>query len=143
MTRISWNTGYGYNDPAEALEKFMRRSLEQRQPCASHHRERNACVNVLTGVLRPGDELYCRKPLRYRGSNRPAGRGQDPYDFGISYQQVELKPDGSIDLEVQCISSDEPWRFKGYRIRMEKTITIEEIEKWASYKEHQRIYSVL
>jgi cystathionine beta-lyase family protein involved in aluminum resistance len=96
---------------------------------------------MLAGVLRPGGELiYCTgspydtlwEVIGLRGEGRGSLK-----DFGISYKQVELKPDGSIDLEAlgNAISSKTRavavQRATGYGWR--KAITIEEIEKWASY----------
>lgn len=101
----------------------------------------HALTLMLTGVLRPGDELiYCTgspydtlwEVIGLRGEGKGSLK-----DFGISYKQVELKPDGSIDLEAlgNAISSKTRavavQRATGYGWR--KAITIEEIEKWTGY----------
>ncbi|MGI6733114.1 MAG: aminotransferase class I/II-fold pyridoxal phosphate-dependent enzyme [Anaerovoracaceae bacterium] len=141
---FSWNTGYGYNDPGrEALEKVYATVFGTEaalvRPIIVNGT--HALTLMLTGVLRPGDELiYCTgspydtlwEVIGLRGEGRGSLK-----DFGISYQQVELKPDGSIDLEAlgRVISSKTRavavQRATGYGWR--KAITIEEIEKWASY----------
>lgn len=141
---FSWTTGYGYNDPGrEALEKVYAKVFGAEaalvRPIIVNGT--HALTLMLTGVLRPGDELiYCTgspydtlwEVIGLRGEGKGSLK-----DFGISYKQVELKPDGSIDLEAlgNAISSKTRavavQRATGYGWR--KAITIEEIEKWASY----------
>ena len=141
---FSWTTGYGYNDPGrEALEKVYAKVFGTEaalvRPIIVNGT--HALTLMLAGVLRPGGELiYCTgspydtlwEVIGLRGEGRGSLK-----DFGISYKQVELKPDGSIDLEAlgNAISSKTRavavQRATGYGWR--KAITIEEIEKWASY----------
>jgi cystathionine beta-lyase family protein involved in aluminum resistance len=141
---FSWTTGYGYNDPGrEALEKVYAKVFGTEaalvRPIIVNGT--HALTLMLAGVLRPGGELiYCTgspydtlwEVIGLRGEGRGSLK-----DFGISYKQVELKPDGSIDLEAlgNAISSKTRavavQRATGYSWR--KAITIEEIEKWASY----------
>jgi cystathionine beta-lyase family protein involved in aluminum resistance len=141
---FGWNTGYGYNDPGrEALEKVyaMIFGAEAALVRPIIVNGTHALTLMLTGTLRPGDELiYCTgspydtlwEVIGLRGEGRGSLK-----DFGISYKQVELKPDGSIDLEAlgSTISSKTRavavQRATGYGWR--KAITIDEIEKWASY----------
>lgn len=75
----------------------------------------HALTLMLTGVLRPGDELiYCTgspydtlwEVIGLRGE----GMGSLT-DFGITYKQVELNYDGSIDLETLAkVISPKPGR---------------------------------
>jgi cystathionine beta-lyase family protein involved in aluminum resistance len=141
---FSWTTGYGYNDPGrEALEKVYAKvfGTEAALVLPIIVNGTHALTLMLAGVLRPGGELiYCTgspydtlwEVIGLRGEGRGSLK-----DFGISYKQVELKPDGSIDLEAlgNAISSKTRavavQRATGYGWR--KAITIEEIEKWASY----------
>ncbi|MFA5634335.1 MAG: methionine gamma-lyase family protein [Anaerovoracaceae bacterium] len=141
---FSWNTGYGYNDPGrDALEKayamLFRTEAALVRPTIVNGT--HALTLMLSGVLRPGDELiYCTgspydtlwEVIGLRGEGRGSLK-----DFGITYKQVELLPDGSIDLSAMsnAISSKTRavavQRATGYGWR--KAITIDEIERWASH----------
>lgn len=140
---FNWNTGYGYDDAGrEALEKvyagvFHTESAIVRPLIVNGT---HALTLTLTGILRPGDEVvYCTgKPydtleevIGIRGEGKGSLR-----EFGITYRQVELLPDGSIDLEgvrsvinpktrMMCIQ-----RATGYAWR--DAITIPQIREWAS-----------
>ena len=141
---FAWQTGYGYNDPGrEALEKVYADIF-----CTEAALVRPTIVNgthaltlTFAGILRPGDELiYCTgKPydtleevIGIRGENKGSLK-----DFGISYQQVELLPDGGIDFNVlkstitpktKMISLQ---RATGYGWR--KAITITQIQEWTAF----------
>lgn len=141
---FSWNTGYGYNDPGrDALENvysmLFRTDAALVRPIIVNGT--HALTLMLTGVLRPGDELiYCTgspydtlwEVIGLRGEGRGSLK-----DFGITYNQVELLPDGSIDLDAlgNVISPKTKaiavQRATGYGWR--KAITIDEIEKWVNY----------
>nr|HPO04947.1 methionine gamma-lyase family protein [Bacillota bacterium] len=139
---FGWNTGYGYNDPGrEALEKVyaMLFGTEAALVRPTIVNGTHALTLMLTGVLRPGDELiYCTgspydtlwEVIGLRGE----GMGSLT-DFGITYKQVELNYDGSIDLETlaKVISPKTRavavQRATGYGWR--KAITIDEIKKCA------------
>lgn len=141
---FSWNTGYGYNDPGrEALEsvyaKIFKAEAALVRPIIVNGT--HALTLMLAGVLRPGDELiYCTGSpydtlwdvIGLRGEGKGSLK-----DYGISYNQVELKDDGSIDLDAvgKAISPKTKavavQRATGYGWR--KAITIDEIEKWVNY----------
>ncbi len=141
---FGWNTGYGYNDPGrDALEKayamLFKTDAALVRPTIVNGT--HALTLMLTGTLRPGDELiYCTgspydtlwEVIGLRGEGKGSLK-----DFGITYKQVELLPDGSIDLEElgRTVSARTRavavQRATGYGWR--KAITIDEIEKWASY----------
>ncbi|WP_130863720.1 methionine gamma-lyase family protein [Bacilliculturomica massiliensis] len=141
---FAWNTGYGYDDPGRAaLEKayamLFRTEAALVRPIIVNGT--HALTLTLTGILRPGDELiYCTgKPydtLEEVIGLRGKGRGSLA-DFGISYNQVELRPDGTIDLEAlgRAITPKTRvvtvQRATGYGWR--KAITIPQIEEWASF----------
>lgn len=141
---FSWNTGYGYNDPGrEALERAYAMLFKTDEALVRPIivNGTHALTLTLAGILRPGDELiYCTgKPydtLEEVIGIRGQGRGSLK-EFGITYRQVELKEDGSIDLESlkDAISSKTRMicaqRATGYGWR--KAITIAEIERWASF----------
>ena len=95
----------------------------------------------MTGILRPGDELiYCTgapyDTLEEVIGIRGEGKGSMK-EFGITYKQVELKPDGSIDLNAleQAITPKTKMvscqRATGYGWR--KAITISQIEQLTSF----------
>ena len=141
---FGWNTGYGYDDPGRAaIEKiyadiFHTDSALVRPTIVNGT---HALAITLLGVLRPGDELiYCTgRPydtLEEVIGIRGAGNGSLK-DYGISYKQVELLPDGSIDLDGIRNAVSEKTRMvtvqraTGYGWR--KAITIEQIEEWADF----------
>lgn len=141
---FSWNTGYGYNDPGrEALESVYAMIFKAEaalvRPIIVNGT--HALTLMLAGVLRPGDELiYCTGSpydtlwdvIGLRGEGKGSLK-----DYGISYNQVELKDDGSIDLDAvgKAITPKTKavavQRATGYGWR--KAITIDEIEKWVDY----------
>ncbi len=139
---FGWNTGYGYDDAGrEALEKVFAGVFHTEDAIVRPLivNGTHALTLTLTGILRPGDELvYCtggpydtlEEVIGIRGENRGSLK-----DFGITYRQVELLPDGSIDLDgcrsvinertrMMCVQ-----RATGYAWR--KAIQVEEIRKWA------------
>jgi cystathionine beta-lyase family protein involved in aluminum resistance len=103
---FNWNTGYGYDDPGrEGIEKVYsdvfhtEAALVRTQIVNGTH----ALAITLQGILRPGDELiYCSggpyDTLEDVIGIRGEGMGSLK-EFGIQYDQVDLLPDGSIDLE--------------------------------------------
>lgn len=141
---FGWNTGYGYDDPGrDEIEKiyadiFHTDSALVRPTIVNGT---HALAITLLGILRPGDELiYCTgRPydtLEEVIGIRGEGNGSLK-DYGISYKQVELLPDGSIDLEGVKKAISEKTRMvtvqraTGYGWR--KAITIEEIGEWADF----------
>lgn len=99
-------TGYGYNDGGrEALEKIYARvfkteaALCRPQLISGTH----ALTAALFGNLRPGDELVSVTGKPYDTLEgvigiRPA-RGSLA-EYGVTYKQVDLQPDGRIDFEA-------------------------------------------
>ncbi len=141
---FGWNTGYGYDD-------IGRTTLEKLYADVFHTDAalvRSTIVNgthalaiTLLGILRPGDELiYCTggpyDTLEEVIGIRGEGNGSLK-DYGISYKQVELLPDGNIDLEgIKNAISDKTrmvtiQRSTGYGWR--KAITIDQIKEWAGF----------
>lgn len=138
-----WTTGYGYDDPGrEALEKVYASVFKTEDALV-----RPTIVNgthalsiTLLGILRPGDELvYCtgrpydtlEEVIGIRGN----GGNGSLKDYGISYNQVELTEDGSIDIEAVKAAITPKTRVMavqratGYGWR--KAISISQIEQWA------------
>ncbi len=141
---FSWTTGYGYDDAGrDAVENIFadlfhtEASLVRPLIVNGTH----ALSLALMGPLRPGDELIYSSGGPYDTLEEVIGiRGQGMgslKDYGISYQQVELLPDGNIDFDTLA-SKISPktkmvclQRATGYGWR--KAITIEQIEEWASF----------
>ena len=141
---FSWTTGYGYDDAGrEAIERvyadlFHTEAALVRPTIVNGT---HALTLALMGPLRPGDELiYCtggpydtlEEVIGIRGEGKGSLR-----DYGISYKQVELKEDGSIDLETLAREIGPKTRMvcaqraTGYDWR--RAITIDQIEEWASF----------
>ncbi|MBC6679178.1 aminotransferase class I/II-fold pyridoxal phosphate-dependent enzyme [Zhenpiania hominis] len=141
---FSWNTGYGYNDAGrEALERvyadIFRTEAALVRPIIVNGT--HALTLTLTGILRPGDELiYCTgapyDTLEEVIGIRGEGKGSLK-EFGVSYQQIELTPEGEIDLAAlkEAITGKTRMvtvqRATGYGWR--KAITIEQIQEWADF----------
>lgn len=141
---FSWNTGYGYNDTGrEALERvyadIFRTEAALVRPIIVNGT--HALTLTLTGILRPGDELiYCTgapyDTLEEVIGIRGEGKGSLK-EFGVSYQQIELTPEGEIDLAALKEAITEKTRMvtvqraTGYGWR--KAITIEQIQEWADF----------
>ena len=108
LSEVHFNatTGYGYNDMGrEALEQIYADVFKTEDAlvrpqitCGTH-----ALALALMSNLRPGDELLSPVGRPYSTLEEVIGiRGEGMgslKDYGITYKQVELLPDGSIDLE--------------------------------------------
>lgn len=143
-THFSWNTGYGYDDAGrEALEKvyadIFKTEAALVRPIIVNGT--HALTLTLTGILRPGDELiYCTgapyDTLEEVIGIRGEGKGSLK-EFGVTYQQIELTPEGDIDLDALKAAISPKTRMitvqraTGYGWR--KAITIEQIQEWASF----------
>lgn len=134
---LSGTTGYGYNDIGrEKLEEVYARVFHAEAAlvrpliaCGTH-----ALSIALFGNLRPGDELLSVSGKPYDTLEevigiRPA-RGSLA-EYGITYRQVELLPDGSFDHEGIRAAINEHTRMvaiqrsKGYDSR--RTLGVSEI----------------
>ena len=137
---FAWNTGYGYDDPGrEAVEKIYAEvfGTEAALVRPTIVNGTHALAITLMGILRPGDELiYCSggpyDTLEEVIGIRGEGMGSLK-EYGITYKQVELLPDGSIDLETlkKTISPETKMvsmqRATGYGWR--KSITVNQIKE--------------
>ena len=105
---FSWNTGYGYD--------YAGREMIEKVYADVFHAEAALCrptlVNgthalaiTLLGLLRPGDELIYCTGTPYDTLETVIGlKNYEPgngslKDYGVTYKQVELLPDGNIDFE--------------------------------------------
>lgn len=141
---FGWNTGYGYDDPGrDAIEQVYAHIFGTEaalvRPIIVNGT--HALTITLAGILRPNDHLvYCtgapydtlEEVIGIRGENKGSLK-----DFGITYSQVELTPEGKIDFDEikNTITPNTKMctvqRATGYGWR--KAITIAEIEEWADF----------
>ena len=139
---FGWNTGYGYDDPGrDAIERIYSDVFHTDSALVRPNigNGTHALAITLMGILRPGDELiYCtggpydtlEEVIGIRGEGKGSLR-----DYGVTYKQVDLCPDGSMDLDriKEAISPKTRMvcaqRATGYAWR--KAITIDQIKQWA------------
>lgn len=131
------STGYGYTDPGrDVLEKvyadvFHTESALVRPQitCGTH-----ALTIALAGNLRPGDELLSPVGKPYDTLQGIIGMRECPgslAEYGITYRQVDLLPDGSFDYDgISAAINDRTklvtiQRSKGYDSR--PTLSVEKI----------------
>ncbi|MDR1778509.1 MAG: methionine gamma-lyase family protein [Clostridiales Family XIII bacterium] len=143
---FNWATGYGYNDAGrEVTERVFaavfgaEEALVRTQIVNGTH----ALSLCFTGLLRPGDEVvYCSgapyDTLKSTFGAEADFAGKGGLDeFGVVYKQVDLLPDGGIDLpgiratvtpntKIAAIQ-----RATGYEERA--AITLAQIEEWAAF----------
>ncbi len=123
------STGYGYNDLGrDTLEKIYANVfhtedalVRQQITCGTH-----ALYIALAGNLRPGDEILSVAGKVYDTLLGVIGVREEKgslYEYGITYRQVDLLPDGSWDYEgiKNAINEKtkiiEIQRSKGYDVR--------------------------
>lgn len=137
------STGYGYNDIGrEGLERVYADTFHTEDALVRPHITcgTHALHVALAGNLRPGDEILS-----------PVGKPYDTLDeiigirpsagslaeYGITYRQVDLLPDGSFDWEGirQAMNERtklvEIQRSKGYAVR--PTLSVERIGELIAY----------
>ena len=122
-------TGYGYDDMGrETLEKVYadvfhtEAALVRPQiTCGTH-----ALATALSANLRPGDELLSPVGAPYDTLEEVIGIRPSPCslkEYGVSYRQADLKPDGSFDYDaIRAAINDKTrlvtiQRSKGYATR--------------------------
>ena len=102
---LSGTTGYGYNDLGrDTLEEVYAKVFHAEDAlvrpqitCGTH-----ALALALSSNLRPGDELLSPAGKPYDTLEEVIGIRESKgslKEYGISYRQVDLKPDGSFDYE--------------------------------------------
>lgn len=140
---FAWNTGYGYDDPGRAALERVYADVFKTEAALCRPTIVNgthALSITLLGILRPGDELiYCTggpyDTLETVIGIRGEGMGSLK-DYGVTYKQVELLPDGNIDIEAVKAAIGPKTRLctvqraTGYSWR--KAITIPQIKEWAA-----------
>ena len=126
---LSGTTGYGYNDLGrDTLEEVYAKVFHTEDAlvrpqitCGTH-----ALALALSSNLRPGDELLSPAGKPYDTLEEVIGIRESKgslKEYGISYRQVDLKPDGSFDYEnIRRAVNDKTklvtiQRSKGYQTR--------------------------
>ncbi len=139
---FGWKTGYGYDDAGrEAIGQTFADVFHTDAALVrtTFVNGTHALATTLLGVLRPGDELIYATGEPYDTlqtvigiTNYEKGNGS-LRDYGVTFKQVDLLPDGSIDIEgVKAAITDKTrmitaQRATGYSWR--KAISMDEIEK--------------
>ena len=119
-------TGYGYNDSGrDVLEQIYAEVfhtedalVRQQITCGTH-----ALTIALAGNLRPGDEILSVAGKVYDTLQGVIGVREEKgslAEFGITYDQVELLPDGS-------------WDFEGIRSKLKPNTKLIEIQRSKGY----------
>ena len=142
-------TGYGYNDLGrDTLEKIYADVFHTEDAlvrpqitCGTH-----ALYLALSGNLRPGDEMLSIAGKVYDTLQGVIGVRETPgslAEFGITYSQVELLPDGDWDfpaikevLKNEKIRLVEIQRSKGYDTR--PSLSVEAIGEAISFVKKER-----
>lgn len=139
---FGWKTGYGYDDPGrEAIGQTFADVFHTDAALVrtTFVNGTHALATTLLGILRPGDELIYATGEPYDTlqtvigiTNYEKGNGS-LRDYGVTFKQVDLLPDGSIDIEgVKAAITDKTrmitaQRATGYSWR--KAISMDEIQK--------------
>lgn len=136
------STGYGYGDRGrDALDVVYARALGAEDALVRHNfvSGTHALTVALFGVLRPGDTMLSVTGIPYdtlRGVIGLTGDGNGSLkQFGINYEQVELKADGTPDYEKienrvnAKIKMVYIQRSRGYSLR--PSLFVEDIERIA------------
>ena len=105
-THFAGSTGYGYGDRGrEVLDAVFAQALGAEDALVRHNfvSGTHALATALFGVLRPGDTVLACTGKPYDTLDeiiglRGSGNGSLK-DFGVNYQQLDLLPDGKVDLE--------------------------------------------
>ena len=125
------STGYGYDDRGrEVLEKVMADCMGAEDSLIRHNfvSGTHTLTVALFGILRPGDKVICLTGRPYDTITGVFGIDEKPdgslADFGVEYGQVELKPDGTPDIEEikRVLRNEKPkmayiQRSRGYSTR--------------------------
>lgn len=143
-SHFSGTTGYGYDDRGREVLDAVYADIFKAEDALVRHTivaGTQALAICLYGNLRPGDELLSITGKPYDTLEEVIGiRGEGGgslKEFGITYRQVELLPDGAIDFEGVRNAVNERTkmvliqRSRGYAWR--PSLKIEDIGKAAKY----------
>ena len=110
------STGYGYDDRGrDTLDKIYAYVFDAEDALARHNfmSGTHTLTVALFGMLRPGDEMLCVTGTPYDTIQPVIGItpcSGSLVDFGVKYSEVDLLPDGSIDLDgiKKAVSEKKP-----------------------------------
>lgn len=132
-------TGYGYGDRGrDALDEVYAYVFDAEDALVRYNfvSGTHALTTALFGVLRPDDKMLSVTGTPYDTLRSAIGiegnYSGSLIDFGIKYEEVELKPDGTVDLAAVKERLDDTYkmvyiqRSRGYSLR--PTLTCEDIE---------------
>jgi len=143
-SHFTGSTGYGYGDRGREILDMVYADVFKAEDALVRHQivsGTHALALCLFGNLRPGDELLSVTGKPYDTLEEVIGiRGEGDgslKEFGITYRQVELLENGSIDFEnvSKCINEKTKMiliqRSRGYSWR--SPLKIEDIRKAIKY----------
>ncbi len=101
------STGYGYGDRGrDALDEIFAQVLDTEDALVRHNfaSGTHTLTVALFGVLRPGDTMISVTGTPYDTLQGVIGMNGDSCgslkEFGINYEQIDLLPDGTVDMET-------------------------------------------
>ncbi|MCM3126666.1 aminotransferase class I/II-fold pyridoxal phosphate-dependent enzyme [Paenibacillus provencensis] len=134
------STGYAYNDRGrEVLDEVYADVFGAEAALVRPHfaSGTHTIATALFGVLRPGDELLYITGRPYDTLHKVIGKPDDGtgslYDFGITYRETDLSPEGLVDFAAveQAIHSNTKvigiQRSRGYDWR--SSFTVQQIKE--------------
>ena len=142
------STGYGYGDRGrDALDQVYAMAFQAENALVRHNfvSGTHALTVALFGVLRPGDTMLSVTGIPYDTLRGVIGLEGDSSgslkEFGIRYEQVELKEDGGLDFDAIAkrvkpgLKMVYLQRSRGYSLR--PSLFVEEIERVAKLVKSQ------
>ncbi|MDR1464106.1 MAG: methionine gamma-lyase family protein [Oscillospiraceae bacterium] len=143
-THFAASTGYGYGDRGrETLESVFAQCVGAQAALVRHTFTcgTHTLAVALFGILRPGDTMLCVTGTPYDTIHSVIGlRGEGKgslRDFGVTYHQTELTPEGRLDLPAirQAVRELRPrvvylQRSRGYTLR--PSLSVEAIGELAA-----------
>ena len=126
---LKGTTGYGYDDRGrEGLDRVYALIFGAEDALVRHTfvSGTHALATALFGVLRPGDTMVSVTGAPYDTLEETIGiRGENTgslLDFGVKYRQLELRPDGTLDIPAIAAAAPEAkmiylQRSRGYSLR--------------------------
>lgn len=137
------STGYGYGDRGrDVLDEVYAYALGAEDALVRYNfvSGTHTLTVALFGVLRPGDKMLCVTGTPYDtllGVIGINGNGMGSLkEFGVSYEQVDLLPDGTVDYEGIKNTANDSYkmiyiqRSRGYSLR--PSLRIKDIQKIVS-----------
>ena len=101
-------TGYGYDDAGrDTLDRVFARALQSEDALVRPQftSGTHAIFTALAGLSEPGEAILSATGKPYDTLEEVVGIAGEPgngslRDFGVGYRQVELRPDGGIDVDA-------------------------------------------